>query len=104
MDVVQVPKDAKVLVACQQGLRSRAAAQQLAKAGYNNLAWVEGGFNKSKAGDVPTSDGNDVRYAGIGGVSQLLHWNKVQNEDEGPFGGWKAIMAVVSPVPAFQLC
>lgn len=103
---VQVPTDSKVLLVCQQGLRSKAAAQQLAKAGYNSLAWVEGGLNRSQPGDVPTSDGSDVRYAGIGGVSSMIHWTKLQQENAGPLGGWKSVMAVVctpgSPVRSVE--
>ncbi|KAJ0978247.1 hypothetical protein J5N97_013721 [Dioscorea zingiberensis] len=41
-------KDAKLLVACGEGLRSRIALKVLDKGGYNNLGWLAGGFNRSK--------------------------------------------------------
>lgn len=47
---LQVPKDGKVLVACQKGLRSLAACEQLSRAGYNDVAWLNGGFDNSTAG------------------------------------------------------
>lgn len=96
--------DSKVLVTCQQGLRSQSAAAQLARAGYANLAWVKGGLNKSQAGEVPTRDGSDVRYAGIGGMSSMLHWTRLQQENTGPLGGWKTAIAVVCPFLTTCLC
>jgi rhodanese-related sulfurtransferase len=38
------PKDAKLLIGCQAGLRSLKAAQLLQAAGYTNVANVRGGF------------------------------------------------------------
>lgn len=45
----KIPRDAKVVVACQKGLRSLAAAEQLGRAGYASLAWVNGGLDTTKA-------------------------------------------------------
>lgn len=61
----KVPKDAKVIVLCQKGLRSLAACEQLSKAGYNTLAWVNGGCDTATLGDLPVKDNKDIRYAGI---------------------------------------
>lgn len=82
---------------CQKGLRSLAAAEQLSKAGYKNLAWVNGGLDNSGKGDVPTRDGTDVRYAGIGGVSSIVGWTEIQQEEAGPMGGFRGILALVRP-------
>lgn len=57
----KVPKDAKVIVGCQKGLRSLAACEQLARVGYGQLAWINGGFDTAKPGDLPTTNGKDLR-------------------------------------------
>mmetsp|Transcript_26024 Transcript_26024/g.56766 ORF Transcript_26024/g.56766 Transcript_26024/m.56766 type:complete len:286 (+) Transcript_26024:126-983(+) len=77
----QVPKDAKVIVGCQKGLRSLAACEQLSRAGYPTLAWVNGGFDTCRKGDLPTKQEVDLRYAGIGGLSEVLGWTEVQQEE-----------------------
>jgi len=76
----KIPKDAKVLVTCQKGLRSLAACEQLSKAGYQQLGWINGGLDTVKMGDVETVQEKDLRYAGIGGLSSLLGWTEVQQE------------------------
>lgn len=38
-------KDAKLIISCQSGKRSAAAAAALEKDGYTNLADVEGGYS-----------------------------------------------------------
>jgi rhodanese-related sulfurtransferase len=48
-----VPRDARVVVGCQKGLRSLAAAEQLSNAGYTTLAWLNGGFDAAAPGDLP---------------------------------------------------
>lgn len=50
-----------MIVACQKGLRSLAACEQLARAGYGQLAWINGGMDASKKGDIDTDNGVDVR-------------------------------------------
>ena len=92
---LQIPKDAKIIVACQKGLRSLAAAEQLSRAGYMDLAWVNGGLDNSTPGDVPTRDDKDVRYAGIGGVSEMVGWTEVQQENAGPAGSLKSVFIAV---------
>lgn len=56
-----IPKDAKVVVACQKGLRSLAAAEQLARAGYGELAWVNGGLDTAAKTDLEVVGANDLR-------------------------------------------
>jgi len=61
----KVPRDAKVIVGCQRGLRSLAACEQLSRAGYRTLAWVNGGFDAAEPGDLVTvPDGKDIRWVG----------------------------------------
>jgi len=93
----KVPQDSKVVVGCQKGLRSLAAAEQLSRAGYSTLAWVNGGFDTAKAGDLPVD--KDLRYAGIGGFSELLGWTEVQQEaQKGALGGFETILKLVGLV------
>eukprot|EP00240_Pyramimonas_obovata_P012511 CAMPEP_0118929760 /NCGR_PEP_ID=MMETSP1169-20130426/6665_1 /TAXON_ID=36882 /ORGANISM="Pyramimonas obovata, Strain CCMP722" /LENGTH=238 /DNA_ID=CAMNT_0006872009 /DNA_START=72 /DNA_END=788 /DNA_ORIENTATION=- len=64
-------KDDKVLVCCQQGLRSNTAAQDLAKAGFTDLACIEGGFNTLKddlLGSLETEGPEPISKAGLGGL------------------------------------
>ncbi|KAK9905450.1 hypothetical protein WJX75_000141 [Coccomyxa subellipsoidea] len=84
----KIPKDAKVIVACQKGLRSLSAAEQLSRAGYTTIAWVNGGLDTAKKTDLPVVNSDDLRYGGIGGLSELLGWNDVQREkNAGALGG-----------------
>jgi len=73
-------QSARVVVACQKGLRSLAACEALIRAGYPHVAWVSGGLDSAFPGDLPTPGGKDVRYAGIGGASEALGWTEVQRE------------------------
>jgi rhodanese-related sulfurtransferase len=57
----KIPKDARVIVACQKGLRSLAACEQLARAGYQQLAWINGGLDTARKGNIETTDGKDIR-------------------------------------------
>jgi uncharacterized membrane protein len=84
-----------VLVACQKGLRSLAACEQLNRAGYENLGWINGGFDNSKGDQILTRDDTDIRFAGIGGVSAVLGWTEVQQENSGPMGGFKGALILV---------
>lgn len=77
----KIPKDSRVVVGCQKGLRSLTACEQLIRAGYSDVAWVMGGFDTAVKGDLPTVGGKDIRYAGIGGLSELLGWTEVQQQD-----------------------
>jgi hypothetical protein len=98
----QIPKDQGVIVGCQKGLRSLAAAEQLSRAGYKKIAWINGGFDTAKVEDLQTTNGKDIRYAGIGGLSELLGWTEVQqDENRGQFmGGVENIFKLVALVLA----
>ncbi|KAJ3682828.1 hypothetical protein LUZ60_013055 [Juncus effusus] len=68
-----VKRDEKLLVACGEGLRSVIAIKMLHQAGYKNLAWLAGGFNRSQKGDFPQVEGKTkLQYATIGGVSYIF--------------------------------
>lgn len=62
-------KDTMLLVACGEGLRSIVAVSKLHEAGYKNLGWLTGGFNRAKDGDFPVEGDEKLQYATIGGVS-----------------------------------
>ncbi|XP_050205376.1 rhodanese-like domain-containing protein 10 [Mercurialis annua] len=63
-------KEAKVLVACGEGLRSMMAVSKLYEGGYKNLGWLAGGFNRAKDGDFSEIEGPEkLQYATIGGAS-----------------------------------
>jgi rhodanese-related sulfurtransferase len=48
--VAKIPKSYNLVVGCQKGLRSLAACEQLYKAGYRNLFWLNGGFDAAQEG------------------------------------------------------
>ena len=92
----KIPKGNKVIVACQKGLRSLAACEQLGNAGYETLAWVNGGLDSAtNKAEVDTVGGVDIRYAGIGGVSELVGWTDVQQAEkkESGLGGKDAMLS-----------
>lgn len=99
----KIPKDAKVLVGCQKGLRSLAACEQLSKAGYPTIAWVNGGFDSCKKGEVPTVGDVDIRYAGIGGLSELIGWTEVQQEQNKGLGSAEGVIKLVALVLVLDL-
>ncbi|KAK1650981.1 hypothetical protein QYE76_068786 [Lolium multiflorum] len=66
-------KDAKLLVACGEGLRSLIAVRMLHDDGYKNVGWLAGGFSKSVDGDFADVEGESkLRYATIGGTSYIF--------------------------------
>ncbi|KDP24447.1 hypothetical protein JCGZ_25011 [Jatropha curcas] len=70
VDTIVPNKDAKLLVACGEGLRSMMAASKLYDEGYKNLGWLAGGFNRAADGDFPEIEGPEkLQYATIGGAS-----------------------------------
>ncbi|KAK9786288.1 hypothetical protein WJX73_004939 [Symbiochloris irregularis] len=84
----KIPKDKKVVVTCQKGLRSLAASEQLSRAGYASVAWINGGLQTAKKGDLPVVGADDIRMAGIGGLSKVLGWTEVQQQNgKGFLGG-----------------
>ncbi|XP_021765598.1 rhodanese-like domain-containing protein 10 [Chenopodium quinoa] len=62
-------KDAMLLVACGEGLRSIVAVSKLHEVGYKNLGWLAGGFTRAKDGDFLVEGDEKLQYATIGGVS-----------------------------------
>lgn len=60
----RVPKDAKLVVVCQKGLRSLAACEQLSRAGYKSLSWINGGLDTARPGELDTKGGVDIRMGG----------------------------------------
>jgi hypothetical protein len=95
----------QVIVACQKGLRSLAACEQLASRGYGTLAWINGGLDNCLPGDLPVAGPNkDVRYAGIGGLSAVLGWTPLQQQESpGAFGGLTNLLKIVGVVLAIDL-
>ncbi|XP_062210897.1 rhodanese-like domain-containing protein 10 [Phragmites australis] len=66
-------KDAKLLVACGEGLRSLIAVRMLHDDGYKNLAWLAGGFSKCVDGDFADVEGESkLQYATVGGASYIF--------------------------------
>lgn len=64
-------KDDKLLLCCQQGLRSNTAAQDLSKAGFSDLVCIEGGLNTMKddlLGSLETVGSVPISKAGLGGL------------------------------------
>ena len=87
--------------------RSLSAAEQLSKAGYSTIAWINGGLDTSKKTDLPVKGADDLRYGGIGGMSEALGWTDVQREKSagfmgGSFGPIKVVSHGASARPAFH--
>ena len=82
-----VPKDKPVVVACQKGLRSLSACEQLVRAGYPTVAWLNGGFDAATKADFDTTTEKDMRYGGVAGVSGMIGWTKVQQQEQVALGG-----------------
>ncbi|KAF5201202.1 Rhodanese-like domain-containing protein 11 protein [Thalictrum thalictroides] len=72
------PKDTDLIVACQKGLRSLAACEQLYNAGYRNLFWIQGGLEAAEEEDLEREGPQPFKFAGIGGVSEFLGWTDQQ--------------------------
>mmetsp|Transcript_23366 Transcript_23366/g.32284 ORF Transcript_23366/g.32284 Transcript_23366/m.32284 type:complete len:281 (+) Transcript_23366:101-943(+) len=97
--VSRVPMESsKVIIVCQKGLRSLAACEQLARAGYQDIAWLNGGYEAAEKGIIETVDGKDIRLAGVGGLSGVIGWNPLLQEEggstmDGPFGNLIKVVA-----------
>ena len=74
--------------------RSLAAAEQLVRAGYTQVGWIAGGLDTAKASALPTPENKDLRYAGIGGLSEALGWTEVQQENS-PSNGPSLVLKLV---------
>eukprot|EP00897_Mesotaenium_endlicherianum_P001161 jgi/Mesen1/11045/ME000099S10485 len=62
-----VNKDQKLLVVCQEGLRSSSATTKLQQAGYNDLAMITAGLNVVPPGTFPKEGSVELNKAGKGG-------------------------------------
>ncbi|KNA16980.1 hypothetical protein SOVF_084550 [Spinacia oleracea] len=74
----EFPKDTDLIVACQKGLRSLAACEQLCNAGYKNVFWVQGGLEAAEEEDLQREGSQPFKFAGIGGLSEFLGWTDQQ--------------------------
>lgn len=62
------PKDSKLLLVCQEGLRSGAATDKLEQAGFQNLAYISSGLQKVNPGLFEKEGPQDLQDAGKGGL------------------------------------
>lgn len=62
------PKDSKLLLVCQEGLRSGAASSKLEDAGFQNLAYISLGLQKVKPGVFEKEGPVELQDAGKGGL------------------------------------
>ena len=51
------------------------------RGGYATVSWLCGGFDSAAAGDFDTSNGKDMRYGAVGGLSGALGLSDVQREE-----------------------
>jgi hypothetical protein len=78
-----------VIVGCQKGLRSLAAAEQLSRAGYKKIAWINGGFDTAKVEDLQTTNGKDIRWVCFSGL--LWHLLRSAGSEETASPGWQLV-------------
>lgn len=89
------PKDTDLIVACQKGLRSLAACELLSNFGYNNIFWVQGGFEAAEEEDFETEGPQPLKFAGIGGLSEFLGWTDQQRTAAAKEGwGYRLVFSV----------
>ncbi|XP_068643068.1 rhodanese-like domain-containing protein 9, chloroplastic [Aristolochia californica] len=62
------PLDSKLLVVCQEGLRSTAAATKLEESGFQNISCVTSGLQSVKPGTFETEGSTELENAGKGGL------------------------------------
>lgn len=49
-----------------------------------------------RAGQVPTEGNIDIRYSGIGGLSEVLGWTEVQQDENKNMGSAMSVLKVVA--------
>lgn len=64
----QFKKDDKILLVCQEGLRSGAAAEKLEEAGYQNVAYLMNGLQKVQPGTFEKEGPKELADAGKAGL------------------------------------
>ncbi|KAH7855845.1 hypothetical protein Vadar_029598 [Vaccinium darrowii] len=62
------PPESKLLLVCQEGLRSTSAAQKLEEAGFKNVACVTSGLQSVKSGIFDTVGSTELKDAGKAGL------------------------------------
>lgn len=99
-----IPTEKKVVVTCQKGLRSLAACEQLSRAGYTQIAWLNGGYEAVDKGAIACVGEMDVRMAGVGGLSGMIGANPIQAKEkstlEGPLGTVIKVVGVLLALDA----
>eukprot|EP00850_Spirogloea_muscicola_P010523 SM000062S19909 [mRNA] locus=s62:312605:314211:+ [translate_table: standard] len=64
-------KDSKLLVVCQEGLRSASAADKLKNAGFKDVAIITSGLQKVPNGLFPKEGRTELKDAGKGGIVSI---------------------------------
>ncbi|XP_074560614.1 rhodanese-like domain-containing protein 9, chloroplastic [Curcuma longa] len=64
----QLPEDSKLLVVCQEGLRSAGAASTLDEEGYENIACLTSGLQSLKPGTFESVGSTELQNAGKAGL------------------------------------
>ncbi|KAI5671536.1 hypothetical protein M9H77_11900 [Catharanthus roseus] len=64
----QFSPESKLLLVCQEGLRSTAAASRLEKAGFQNLACITSGLQSVKSGTFDSIGTSELQNAGKAGL------------------------------------
>ncbi|XP_042463446.1 rhodanese-like domain-containing protein 9, chloroplastic [Zingiber officinale] len=64
----QLPEDTKLLVVCQEGLRSAGAADKLDEAGYDNIACLTSGLQSLTPGTFESVGSTELQNAGKAGL------------------------------------
>nr|AKM76379.1 rhodanese/cell cycle control phosphatase superfamily protein [Hypseocharis bilobata] len=67
----QLSPESKVLLVCQEGLRSAAAAQKLERAGFKNIACVTSGLQSVTPGTFDSVGTTELKDAGKAGLVQI---------------------------------
>ncbi|WCJ33972.1 Rhodanese/Cell cycle control phosphatase superfamily protein [Euphorbia peplus] len=67
----QISPESKVLLVCQGGLRSTAAANQLEQAGFKNIACITSGLQSVKPGTFDSEGPTELQNAGKGGLQEV---------------------------------
>ncbi|KAI7742714.1 hypothetical protein M8C21_018498 [Ambrosia artemisiifolia] len=63
--------DSKILIVCQEGLRSAGAANKLEAAGFQNIACITSGLQSVKPGWFDVEGSTELQDAGKGGLVQV---------------------------------
>lgn len=67
----QYSPDSKILIVCQEGLRSAGAANKLEAAGFQNIACVTSGLQSVKPGMFDVVGSTELKDAGKAGLVQV---------------------------------